>query len=32
MGMFNSVLDIATRVEGPTYAALYDGKWVHPNR
>lgn len=32
MGMFNSVLGIATRVEGPTYAALYDGKWVHPNR
>lgn len=32
MGMFNSVLGIATRVEGPTYAALYGGKWVHPNR
>jgi transposase-like protein len=32
MGMFNSVLGIATRVEGPTYAALYDGKWDHPNR
>lgn len=32
MGMFHSVLGIATRVEGPTYAALYDGKWAHPNR
>ena len=31
MGMFNSVLGIATRVQGPTYAALYDGKWAHPN-
>jgi transposase-like protein len=31
MGMFNSVLGIATRVQGPTYAALYDGKWTHPN-
>jgi transposase-like protein len=32
MGMFNSVLGIAMQVQGPTYAALYDGKWVHPNR
>jgi hypothetical protein len=32
MGMFNSLLGIATRVEGPTYKALYDGKWTHPNR
>lgn len=31
MGMFNSVLGIAARVPGPTYAALYDGKWAHPN-
>jgi transposase-like protein len=31
MGMFNSVLGIATRVQGPTYAALYDGKWRHPH-
>lgn len=31
MGMFNSVLGIATRVKGPTYAALYGGKWAHPN-
>jgi transposase-like protein len=32
MGMFNSVLGIATRVAAPTYAALYDGNWDHPNR
>jgi transposase-like protein len=32
MGMFNSVLGIATRVKAPTYRALYDGKWAHPNR
>lgn len=31
MGMFNSVLGIATHVQGPTYASLYDGKWAHPN-
>jgi hypothetical protein len=31
VGMFNSVLGIATRVQGPTYASLYDGKWAHPN-
>jgi transposase-like protein len=31
MGMFNSVLGIATRVQGPTYQSLYDGKWAHPN-
>jgi hypothetical protein len=31
LGMFNSVLGIATRVQGPTYASLYDGKWAHPN-
>jgi transposase-like protein len=31
MGMFNSVLGIATRVKAPTYRALYDGKWRHPN-
>jgi hypothetical protein len=24
------VLGIATRVQGPTYASLYDGKWAHP--
>jgi hypothetical protein len=29
--MFNSVLGIATRVKAPTYRALYDGKWRHPN-
>mgnify|MGYP001617357640 CR=1 FL=1 len=22
----------ATRVQGPTYAAPYGGKWAHPNR
>lgn len=32
MGMFNSVLGVATHVEGPTYASLYDGNWDHPNR
>lgn len=32
MGMFNSVLGLAATVEGPTYDALYDGKWTHPNR
>ncbi len=31
MGMFNSVLAIGTRVQGPTYRALLDGKWAHPN-
>jgi len=30
MGMFNSVLGIATRIQGPTYRALLDGKWDHP--
>jgi transposase-like protein len=30
MGMFNSVLGIATRVQGPTYRTLLDGKWDHP--
>lgn len=32
MGMFSSVLGIATRVKAPTYRALYDGTWAHPNR
>jgi transposase-like protein len=31
MSMFNSVLGIATRVAGPTYATLSDGKWIHPH-
>ena len=31
MGMFNSLLGIATRVHGPTYRALSDGKWAHPH-
>lgn len=31
MGMFNSALGIAARTAGPTYAALYEGKWRHPN-
>jgi transposase-like protein len=31
MGMFNSALGIAARAARPTYAALYDGKWRHPN-
>lgn len=31
MSMFNSVLGIATRVQGPTYGALYDGTWAHPS-
>ena len=31
MGMFNSVLGIAARTQGPTYAALYEGKWRHRN-
>jgi transposase-like protein len=30
MGMFNRVLDIAARTQGPTYAALYEGGWRHP--
>jgi hypothetical protein len=30
MGMFNSVLGVATRMQGPTYRALLDGKWAHP--
>ncbi len=30
MGAFNALLGIATRVNAPTYAALYDGKWIHP--
>lgn len=29
--MFNSVLGIAVNMEGPSYSALYDGDWVHPN-
>jgi hypothetical protein len=32
MTAFNSVLGLASRVESPTYAALYDGKWAHPNQ
>jgi hypothetical protein len=32
MTAFNSVLGLASRVAAPTYAALYDGKWVHPNQ
>ncbi len=28
---FNSVLGIATRVVGPTYAGLRDGAWAHPD-
>ena len=28
---FNSLLGIGTRVEAPTYEALYSGEWVHPN-
>lgn len=31
MGMFNSVLGIAATSQGPTYQALYAGKWKHPN-
>ena len=31
MGMFNSVLGLAARQEGPTYDALYEGKWAHRN-
>jgi hypothetical protein len=27
-----SVLGIAATVEGPTYDALYGGRWTHPNR
>jgi transposase-like protein len=30
MAAFNAVLGIAARVPAPTYAALYDGSWVHP--
>ncbi len=30
-GEVNSVLDIAARVEGPTYEGLYSGAWQHPN-
>ena len=30
MSAFNAVLGIATRVKAPTYAALYDGTWIHP--
>lgn len=30
MTAFASALGIATRVAGPTYDALYDGRWVHP--
>lgn len=32
MTAFHSVLGLASRVEAPTYKALYDGKWVHPNQ
>jgi len=32
MTAFNSVLGLASRLEAPTYEALYDGKWVHPNQ
>lgn len=32
MTAFNSVLGIATRVEAPTYEALYSGEWTHPNQ
>lgn len=28
---FNSVLGIAMKNEGPTYATLYSGAWCHPN-
>lgn len=31
MGMFNSVLSIATRAAGPTGRSLSDGKWRHPH-
>lgn len=30
MGMFNSVLGIATRMQGPTYRTFLDGTWDHP--
>jgi hypothetical protein len=32
MTAFNSLLGIATRVEAPTYDALYSGAWTHPNQ
>jgi transposase-like protein len=32
MTAFNSVLGLASRGEAPTYEALYDGKWAHPNQ
>ncbi len=30
MGSFKAALGIATRVQPPTYAGLYDGTWAHP--
>jgi len=30
MGGFKAALGIATRVQPPTYAGLYDGTWAHP--
>ncbi len=30
MGGFKAALGIATRVNTPTYALLYDGTWAHP--
>jgi len=32
MTAFNSVLGLASQVEAPTYKALYDGEWAHPNQ
>jgi transposase-like protein len=32
MTAFNSLLGIATRVEAPTYDALYSGEWTHPSQ
>jgi transposase-like protein len=32
MTALNSLLGIATRVEAPTYDALYSGEWTHPNQ
>jgi hypothetical protein len=26
------VLGLASRMEAPTYEALYDGTWAHPNQ
>ena len=30
MGGFKAALGIATRVQPPTYAGLYQGTWAHP--